>query len=212
MSKSSFASVEEALDGFRKGQMIVVCDDESRENEGDLTLAAQFATPDAMNFMIKEGRGLVCLALSSSRCEELSLAPMVADNESRFETAFTVSIDARNGISTGISASDRAKTIQVAVDPASSADDLVRPGHVFPLKAKSNGVIERPGQTEAAVDLARLAGLTPAGVICEIMNEDGTMARVPDLLPYCRRHSLMIITIAELITYRRMHDITGSTT
>ena len=159
--------------------MVVVCDDEDRENEGDLTIAAQFATPEAINFMAKEGRGLICLALTPDRCDELGLDLMAAKNESPFETAFTVSIEARDGVTTGISAADRARTIQVAIDPKSSPRDLVQPGHVFPLKAKPGGVLERTGQTEAAVDLARLAGLNPAGVICEIMNDDGTMARVP---------------------------------
>ena len=181
MTKRPFASIEEALEDFRQGRMVVVCDDEDRENEGDLTLAAQFATPDAINFMAKEGRGLICLALTAKRCDELGLDLMAAKNESRFETAFTVSIEARDGVTTGISAADRAHTIQVAVDPDTSPRDLVQPGHVFPLKAKGGGVLERAGQTEAAVDLASLAGLGPAGVICEVMNDDGTMARVPDL-------------------------------
>src|SRR5579863_3824122 len=188
MTKRPFASIEEALEDFRQGRMVVVCDDEDRENEGDLTLAAQFATPDAINFMAREGRGLICLALTARRCDELGLDLMAARNESRFETAFTVSIEARDGVSTGISASDRARTIQVAVDPETSPRDLVQPGHVFPLKAKRGGVLERAGQTEAAVDLATLAGLNPAGVICEIMNDDGTMARVGDLVGYCTRH------------------------
>src|SRR4249919_3695849 len=198
-----FASIEEALDEIRAGRMVVVCDDEDRENEGDLTLAAQFATPEAINFMAKEGRGLICLALPPSRCDDLGLDLMAAKNESPFETAFTVTIEARDGVTTGISAADRARTIQVAVDPGASPRDLVQPGHVFPLKAKAGGVLERTGQTEAAVDLARLAGLNPAGVICEVMNEDGTMARVPDLIPYCERHGLKMITVADLIAYRR---------
>jgi 3,4-dihydroxy 2-butanone 4-phosphate synthase/GTP cyclohydrolase II len=186
--------------------MVVVCDDEERENEGDLTLAAQFATPDAINFMAKEGRGLICLALSGARCEQLGLSLMAAHNESTFETAFTVSIEARRGVTTGISAADRARTIQVAIDPETRPRDLVQPGHVFPLKAKPGGVLERTGQTEAAVDLCRLAGLSPAGVICEIMNDDGTMARVPDLAQFCRRHQLKMITVADLIAFRRRHD------
>jgi 3,4-dihydroxy 2-butanone 4-phosphate synthase/GTP cyclohydrolase II len=186
--------------------MVVVCDDEGRENEGDLTLAAQFATPDAINFMAKEGRGLICLALTEKRCEQMSLSLMAAHNESRFETAFTVSIEARDGVTTGISAADRARTIQVAIDPEAIPRDLVQPGHVFPLKAKPGGVLERAGQTEAAVDLCRLAGLNPAGVICEVMNDDGTMARVPDLALFCRRHRLKMITVADLIAFRRMHD------
>ena len=170
--------------------MVVVCDDEDRENEGDLTLAAQFATPEAINFMAKEGRGLICLSLTSERCDELGLDLMAAKNESAFETPFTVSIEAREGVTTGISAHDRAHTIQVAIDPESRPRDLVQPGHVFPLKSRAGGVLERAGQTEAAVDLARLAGLNPAGVICEVMNDDGTMARVPDLVGYCARHGL----------------------
>jgi 3,4-dihydroxy 2-butanone 4-phosphate synthase/GTP cyclohydrolase II len=201
-----FAPVEEALEEIRAGRMVVVCDDESRENEGDLTMAAQFATPDAINFMAKEGRGLICLALTPERCDDLGLDLMAAKNESPFETAFTVSIEAREGVTTGISAADRARTIQVAIDPESAPRDLVQPGHVFPLKAKPGGVLERTGQTEAAVDLARLAGLNPAGVICEIMNDDGTMARVPDLVGYCERHNLKMITVADLIAYRRRHD------
>ena len=201
-----FASVEEAIEDIRAGRMIVVCDDENRENEGDLTMAAQFATPDAINFMAKEGRGLICLALTPERCEEMGLDLMAAKNESAFETAFTVSIEAREGVTTGISAADRAHTIQVAIDPESAPRDLVQPGHVFPLKARPGGVLERTGQTEAAVDLARLAGLNPAGVICEIMNDDGTMARVEDLVGYCERHGLKMITVADLIAYRRKHD------
>ena len=207
MTKGPFASIEEALEDFRQGRMVVVCDDEDRENEGDLTLAAQFATPDAINFMAREGRGLICLALTARRCDELGLNLMAAKNESRFETAFTVSIEARDGVTTGISAADRARTVQVAVDPDTSPRDLVQPGHVFPLKAKGGGVLERAGQTEAAVDLASLAGLGPAGVICEVMNDDGTMARVPDLVSYCARHGLKMITIADLIAYRRSHDV-----
>jgi 3,4-dihydroxy 2-butanone 4-phosphate synthase/GTP cyclohydrolase II len=197
------ATIEEAIEDIRQGKMVVVVDDENRENEGDLTMAAQFATPESINFMAKEGRGLVCLALTHDRCEELGLDLMAAKNESAFETAFTVSIEARSGVSTGISAADRARTIQVAIDPQASPRELVQPGHVFPLKARSGGVLERVGQTEAAVDLARLAGLIPAGVICEIMNDDGTMARVPDLVPYCQRHGLKMITVADLVAYRR---------
>ena len=176
-----FASIEEAIEDVRAGRMVVVCDDEDRENEGDLTMAAQFCTPEAINFMAKEGRGLICLALTPSRCDELGLDLMAAKNESPFQTAFTVSIEAREGITTGISAHDRAHTIQVAIDPSARPADLVQPGHIFPLKSKAGGVLERTGQTEAAVDLARLAGLNPSGVICEVMNDDGTMARVPDL-------------------------------
>jgi len=201
-----FASIEEAIDDIRRGRMVVVCDDENRENEGDLTMAAQFATPEAINFMAKEGRGLICLALTPDRCDDLGLDLMAAKNESPFQTAFTISVEAREGVTTGISAADRARTIQVAVDPTSGPEDLVQPGHVFPLKSKDGGVLERAGQTEAAVDLARLAGVIPAGVICEIMNEDGTMARVPDLVPYCERHDLKMITVADLIAYRRQHE------
>jgi 3,4-dihydroxy 2-butanone 4-phosphate synthase/GTP cyclohydrolase II len=201
-----FATIEEALEEIREGRMIVVCDDENRENEGDLTLAAQFATPEAINFMAKEGRGLICLSLTSERCEELGLELMAAKNESSFETPFTVSIEAREGVTTGISAHDRARTIQVAIDPETNPRDLVQPGHIFPLKSRAGGVLERTGQTEAAVDLARLAGLNPAGVICEVMNDDGTMARVDDLAGYCARHELKMITIADLIAYRRRHD------
>ncbi|SEH15191.1 bifunctional 3,4-dihydroxy-2-butanone-4-phosphate synthase/GTP cyclohydrolase II [Thermoleophilum album] len=204
--KSPFSTIEEAIEEIRAGRMVVVCDAEDRENEGDLTLAAQFVTPEAINFMAKYGRGLICLALTPERCEELGLELMTAKNESPFETAFTVSIEAREGVTTGISAHDRARTIQVAIDPRTKPSDLVQPGHVFPLKAKPGGVLERAGQTEAAVDLARLAGLTPAGVICEIMNDDGTMARVPDLERFCQRHGLKMITIADLIAYRRRHE------
>ncbi len=202
----TFAPIEEALEDLRRGRMVIVCDDESRENEGDLTMAAQFATPEAINFMAKEARGLICLALTAERCDQLELDLMAAKNESPFQTAFTVSVEAREGVTTGISAADRARTIQVAMDPHSKPSDLVQPGHVFPLKAKDGGVLERAGQTEAAVDLARLAGLIPAGVICEVMNEDGTMARVDDLVPYCERHGLKMITVADLIAYRRRNE------
>jgi 3,4-dihydroxy 2-butanone 4-phosphate synthase/GTP cyclohydrolase II len=205
-TETPFATVEEAIEDIRAGKMVVVCDDEDRENEGDLTLAAQFATPEAINFMAKEGRGLICLSLTPERCEELGLELMAAKNESSFETPFTVSVEAREGVTTGISAADRARTIQVAIDPNSAPRDLVQPGHIFPLKAKPGGVLERTGQTEAAVDIARLAGLIPAGVICEVMNDDGTMARVPDLVGYCERHDLKMITVADLIAYRRKHD------
>src|SRR5512135_299855 len=190
-----FSTIEDALEDIRAGKMVVVCDAEDRENEGDLTIAAQFVTPEAINFMAKEGRGLICLALTHERCDELGLDLMSAKNESAFETAFTVSIEARSGVSTGISAADRARTIRVAIDPQTSPRELVQPGHVFPLKARPGGVLERVGQTEAAVDLARLAGLIPAGVICEIMNDDGTMARVRDLTPYCERHGLKMVTV-----------------
>src|SRR6195952_4975750 len=193
MTKKPFSTIEEAIEEIRSGKIVVVCDAEDRENEGDLTMAAQFATPEAINFMAKEGRGLICLALPPERCDELGLDLMAAKNESPFETAFTVSIEARDGVTTGISAADRARTIQVAIDPSSAPRDLVQPGHVFPLKAKPGGVLERTGQTEAAVDLARLAGLNPAGVICEVMNDDGTMARVGDLIGYCERHDLKMV-------------------
>jgi 3,4-dihydroxy 2-butanone 4-phosphate synthase/GTP cyclohydrolase II len=203
---TSFAAIEDALEDFRAGKMIVVVDAEDRENEGDLTLAAQFATPEAINFMATYGRGLICLALTPDRCNELGLDLMAAKNESAFQTAFTVSIEAREGVSTGISAHDRARTIQAAIDPNGKASDIVQPGHIFPLKAKPGGVLERTGQTEAAVDLARLSGLNPSGVICEIMNDDGTMARVPDLERYCATHDLKMITVADLIAYRRRED------
>jgi 3,4-dihydroxy 2-butanone 4-phosphate synthase/GTP cyclohydrolase II len=201
-----FATVEEALDDIRAGRIVVVVDDEDRENEGDLTMAAQFATPEAVNFMATHGRGLVCLALTPIRCDELELDLMPAKNESPFQTAFTISVEAREGVTTGISAPDRARTIQVAVDPQSTPRDLVQPGHIFPLKAKEGGVLERTGHTEAAVDLARLAGLNPAGAICEIMADDGHMAVGDELVAYCERHGLKMVTIADLIAYRRLHD------
>ncbi len=202
-SASAFATVEEALDELREGRMIIVCDDEDRENEGDLTLAAQFATAEHVNFMAKEGRGLICLALTPQRCAELNLPQMTTNNQARMQTAFTVSIEAREGVTTGISAADRAHTIQVAIAAETQPHDLVQPGHVFPLSARPGGVLERAGQTEAGVDLARLAGLNPSAVICEIMNDDGTMARIPDLIPYAQKHGLRIVTVAELIRYRR---------
>jgi 3,4-dihydroxy 2-butanone 4-phosphate synthase/GTP cyclohydrolase II len=201
-----FSTIDEALEDIREGKMIVVCDGEDRENEGDLVMAAQFATPEAVNFMAKEARGIICLALTPDRCDELGLDLMSAKNESPFETAFTVSIEAREGVTTGTSAHDRARTIQVAIDPGSGSDAVVVPGHVFPLKARSGGVLERAGHTEASVDLARMAGLIPAGVICEVMNDDGTMARVTDLVPYTERHDLKMITVADLIAYRRRND------
>ena len=201
--RTDFATIEEALEETKSGRMVVVVDDEDRENEGDLAMAAQFITPEAVNFMALHGRGLICLSITGERAEALRLHPMTRTNQSRFGTAFTVSIEAREGVTTGISAADRAHTIEVAIDPRSRADDLVQPGHVFPLIARPGGVLARAGQTEAAVDLARLAGLTPAGVICEVMNEDGTMARVPDLVKYCKRHGLKMITVADLIRYRR---------
>jgi 3,4-dihydroxy 2-butanone 4-phosphate synthase/GTP cyclohydrolase II len=201
-----FASVEAAIEDIRQGKFVVVVDAADRENEGDLTIAAQFATPEAINFMAKEGRGLVCLCLTEERCDELGLRMMTDRNETPFGTAFTVSIEAREGITTGISAHDRSRTIQVAIDPSKSSHDLVEPGHVFPLRARGGGVLQRAGQTEAAVDLARLAGLIPAGVVCEVMKDDGTMARVPDLIPYCERHGIKLLTVADLIEYRRGHE------
>jgi 3,4-dihydroxy 2-butanone 4-phosphate synthase/GTP cyclohydrolase II len=201
-----FATIEEAIEDIRAGRMVVVVDDEDRENEGDLTIAAQFATPEAINFMARNARGLICLCLTEERADELALRPMTERNEAPLGTAFTVSIEAREGVTTGISAADRSRTIQVAISPQSTAHDLVQPGHVFPLRAKPGGVLERMGQTEAAVDLARLAGLNPSGVICEVMNDDGTMARVNDLGPYCARHGLKMITVADLVEYRRRHE------
>ena len=200
---SPFASIEEAIEEIRAGRFVVVADDVDRENEGDLTIAAQFVTPDAVNFMATYGRGLICLCLTPERCDELGLRQMTDQNEAQFGTAFTVTIEARDGVSTGISAADRAHTIQVAVDATSSPKDLVQPGHIFPLRARAGGVLKRSGQTEAAVDLARLAGLAPAGVVCEIMKDDGTMARVPDLVEFCERHGLKLVTVADLIEYRR---------
>jgi 3,4-dihydroxy 2-butanone 4-phosphate synthase / GTP cyclohydrolase II len=201
-----FATIEEAIEDIREGRMVVVVDDPDRENEGDLTIAAQFATPEAINFMATHARGLVCLCLTEERADDLGLRPMTENNEAPLGTAFTVSIEAREGVTTGISAADRSHTIQVAIHPGSSPLDLVQPGHVFPLRAKPGGVLERIGQTEAAVDLARLAGLNPSGVVCEIMNDDGTMARVPDLVPYCERHGLKMVTVADLVEYRRRHE------
>jgi 3,4-dihydroxy 2-butanone 4-phosphate synthase/GTP cyclohydrolase II len=201
-----FASIDDAIADLREGKMVIVCDDEDRENEGDLTLAAQFATAERVNFMAKEGRGLICLALTPQRCAELNLPPMTQRNEARLQTAFTVSVEAREGVTTGISAADRAHTIQVAIDPETAPDQLVQPGHVFPLMARPGGVLERTGQTEAGVDLARLAGLNPAAVICEIMNDDGTMARLSDLVPYAGEHGLRIVTVADLIKYRRRNE------
>jgi 3,4-dihydroxy 2-butanone 4-phosphate synthase/GTP cyclohydrolase II len=206
LDQKPFASVESALAAFRAGRMIVVVDDEDRENEGDLTLAAEFVTPEAINFMARFGRGLICLTLTEERADYLRLGPMTQDNTSRFGTAFTETIEAREGVTTGISAADRAHTIRVAIDPASTAQDLARPGHVFPLRARKGGVLVRAGQTEASVDLARMAGLIPAGVICEIMNDDGSMARVPDLIGFCQLHGLIMVTVADLIRYRLQHE------
>ena len=203
---SPFATVEEAIEDMRRGKMIVVVDAADRENEGDLTIAAQFATPEAIAFMAKEGRGLICLGLTGERCDELDLRMMTEHNETPYGTAFTVSIEAREGISTGISAHDRALTIQVAIDPSKGPQDIVQPGHIFPLRARDGGVLVRAGQTEAAVDLARLAGLNAAGVICEVMKDDGTMARVPDLIEFCSRHGLKLVTVDDLIAFRRAHE------
>jgi 3,4-dihydroxy 2-butanone 4-phosphate synthase / GTP cyclohydrolase II len=201
-----FAAIEAAIGDIREGRMVVVVDDPDRENEGDLVIAAQFATPDAINFMATHARGLICLCLTEERADLLGLRPMTDHNEAPLGTAFTVSVEAREGVTTGISAADRSRTIQVAIHPDSTAHDLVQPGHVFPLRAKPGGVLERIGQTEAAVDLARLAGLTSAGVVCEVMNDDGTMARVHDLVPYCERHGLKMVTVADLVEYRRRHE------
>lgn len=198
----SFASIEDAVAEIRDGRMIIIVDDEDRENEGDLVCAAEKTTPEIINFMARYARGLICLPLTEERCDELHLTTQVADNTSFLGTAFTVSIDARKGVTTGISAADRATTVQVAVDPQTRPQDIARPGHVFPLRAKKGGVLVRPGQTEASVDIARIAGLYPAGVICEIMNEDGTMARLPELEEFARTHNLKMITVAELVRYR----------
>ena len=198
--------VEQAVEAVRAGRMVIIVDDEDRENEGDLMVAAEKATPAIINFMARHGRGLVCLPLTRERLEELQLPLMVNENTARYQTAFTVSVDARDGITTGISAADRARTILTAVDPATRPDQLARPGHVFPLQAREGGVLARAGQTEAAVDLARLAGLRPAGVICEIMNEDGSMARMPQLEAVSREHGIPILTIADLIRYRMNHE------
>jgi 3,4-dihydroxy 2-butanone 4-phosphate synthase/GTP cyclohydrolase II len=205
-SNQPFTDVPTAIEEIRAGRMIVVVDDEDRENEGDLTLAAEKVTPEAINFMARYGRGLVCLAMTEERLEHLRIGPMTAENTSQYGTAFCEAIDAREGVTTGISAYDRARTIQVAIDPASRPADLARPGHVFPLRARKGGVLVRAGQTEAAVDLARLAGLIPAGIICEIMKDDGSMARIPDLVQFCRVHDLKMLTVAELIRYRMAHE------
>jgi 3,4-dihydroxy 2-butanone 4-phosphate synthase/GTP cyclohydrolase II len=200
------SSIEEIIEEARQGRMFILVDDEDRENEGDLVIPAQMATPDAINFMAKFGRGLICLSLTRHRCEQLNLRPMSPENGTRMQTAFTVSIEAREGVTTGISAADRARTVQVAIDPEKGAHDIVTPGHIFPLMARDGGVLVRAGHTEAAVDISRLAGLNPSGVICEIMNDDGTMARLPDLVKFAQAHNLKIATIADLIAYRRRHD------
>src|SRR5712672_780959 len=206
MSSQAFADVSTAIEEIRAGRMIVVVDDEDRENEGDITLAAEKVTPEAINFMAKYGRGLVCLTMTEERLDHLRIGPMSAENTSQYGTAFCEAIDARTGVTTGISAYDRARTIQVAIDPATRPSDLARPGHMFPLRARKGGVLVRAGQTEASVDLARLAGMIPAGVICEIMKDDGTMARVPDLIEFCRTHDLKMLTVAELIRYRMQNE------
>jgi 3,4-dihydroxy 2-butanone 4-phosphate synthase / GTP cyclohydrolase II len=203
---TSFCDVPSALEEIRAGRMIVVVDDEDRENEGDLTLAAEKVTPEAINFMPKYGRGLVCLAMTEERLEHLRIGPMTAENTSQYGTAFCEAIDAREGVTTGISAYDRARTIKVAIDPATRPADLARPGHVFPLRARKGGVLVRAGQTEAAVDLARLAGMVPSGIICEIMKDDGSMARIPDLTEFCSTHQMKMLTVAELIRYRMAHE------
>jgi 3,4-dihydroxy 2-butanone 4-phosphate synthase/GTP cyclohydrolase II len=201
-----FATIEEAIEQFRQGKMVIIVDDEDRENEGDFAIAAEKVTPAAINFMAKHGRGLICLALTEERCRALDLPLMVEDNTSSFGTAFTISIEAKGKTTTGISAADRAATVLTAIDPATRPEDLLRPGHIFPLRARKGGVLKRAGQTEASVDLAALAGLTPAGVICEIMNDDGTMARVPDLTEVARQHGLLMITVSDLISYRLRHE------
>ncbi len=202
----SVCSIEEAIDDIRQGKMIILVDDEDRENEGDLTMAAEKITPEAINFMAKYGRGLICLTLTAEKCDALGLKPMVRDNTSPFETAFTVSIEAKKGVTTGISAADRAHTVLTAVASGASSADLVSPGHIFPLRARPGGVLVRTGQTEGSVDLARLAGLTPAGVICEIMNDDGTMSRMPELKKFAQHHGLKICTVADLVAYRLKHE------
>src|ERR1700676_2412 len=200
-NRSPFARIEDAVDAIRAGRIVIVVDDEDRENEGDLTIAAEKITPEAINFMARYGRGLICLSLTPERLDELDIPLMVAQNSSRFDTAFCVSIEAKGRTSTGISASDRAATVLAAIDPATRPSDLARPGHMFPLRSRIGGVMVRAGQTEAAVDLARIAGLYQAGVICEIMNEDGTMARVPELMAFAKKHGILVITIADLIKY-----------
>jgi 3,4-dihydroxy 2-butanone 4-phosphate synthase / GTP cyclohydrolase II len=201
-SSGPFAAVEDAVAAIRRGEMVIVVDEEDRENEGDLTMAAEKVTPEAINFMAKHGRGLICLPMTGERLDELDIPLVVEKNSTRFETAFCVGIEAKRGTSTGISAADRSTTVRAAIHPKTKPSDLARPGHIFPLRARAGGVLVRAGQTEAAVDLARIAGLTPAGVICEIMNDDGTMARVPALTKFARRHKLLMITIADLIRYR----------
>src|SRR3954471_15504652 len=204
--QSPFTDVPDAIEEIRAGRMIVLVDDEDRENEGDLTLAAEKVTPELINFMAKYGRGLICLTMTEERIDQLRLAPMSPENTSNFGTAFCEAFDARDGVSTGISAYDRSHSIKVAIDPATRPSDLARPGHVFPLRARRGGVLVRAGQTEGSVDLARMAGMVPAGIICEIMREDGTMARVPDLIEFCNAHGMKMLTVAELIRYRMQHE------
>jgi 3,4-dihydroxy 2-butanone 4-phosphate synthase/GTP cyclohydrolase II len=204
--QAPFTDVPTALEEIREGRMIVIVDDEDRENEGDLMLAAEKVTPEAINFMAKFGRGLICLTLTEERLDHLRIGPMSAENTSNYGTAFCEAIDAREGVSTGISAYDRARTILVAIDPATRPSDLARPGHVFPLRARKGGVLVRAGQTEASVDMTRMAGLVPAGIICEIMKEDGSMARVPDLIEFCKTHAMKMLTVAEAIRYRMQHE------
>ncbi|MDO6584323.1 3,4-dihydroxy-2-butanone-4-phosphate synthase [Salipiger sp. 1_MG-2023] len=204
--RDAISSIEEIIDDARNGRMFILVDHEDRENEGDIIIPAQWATPDAINFMATYGRGLICLSMTPERCDDLGLMMMSVNNSSRHETAFTISIEAREGITTGISAADRARTVAVAIDSSKGPADIATPGHVFPLRAKSGGVLVRAGHTEAAVDVARLAGLKPAGVICEVMNDDGTMARLPELIAFAQRHGIKIGTISDLIAYRRRHD------
>lgn len=203
---SPFATIEQAIEEIRRGRMVIVVDDEDRENEGDLTIASEKVTPDAINFMARYGRGLICLTLTEERCNQLELPLMVETNTSPYGTAFTVSIEARGKISTGISAADRSATVLTAIDPRTRPEDLLRPGHIFPLRARRGGVLKRAGQTEASVDLAKLAGLNPSGVICEVMNDDGSMARVPDLTLFAAEHGLLMVTVADLISYRLRHE------
>src|SRR5437773_9933833 len=204
-TKTPFARIDQAVEAIRAGQMIIIVDDADRENEGDLTIAAEKITPEAVNFMARYGRGLICLSMTPERLDELEIPLMVSQNSSRFDTAFCIPIEAKDRTSTGISAADRAATVMTAIDPATRPQDLARPGHMFPLRSRTGGVLVRTGQTEAAVDLARIAGLYPAGVICEVMNEDGTMARVPQLTRFAKRHGLLVVTVADLIKYR-MHN------
>ncbi|KAB0669327.1 bifunctional 3,4-dihydroxy-2-butanone-4-phosphate synthase/GTP cyclohydrolase II [Oryzomonas sagensis] len=202
----SIATIEEAIEDIRQGKMVILADDEDRENEGDLTMAAEAVTPEAINFMAKYGRGLICLTMTGEKCDELGLRPMVRDNTSPFETAFTISIEAKHGVTTGISAADRAHTVLTAVADKATSNDLVSPGHIFPLRARKGGVLVRSGQTEGSVDLARLAGLKPSGVICEIMNDDGTMSRMPELQKFAQEHGIKICTVADLVAYRLRHE------